>query len=76
VLLALLCVFCGFVGLFGALCGLVCVRSCLCLRGVFNLAWRVTVGMQATLHNATDLYKHMLHHMNPKLLKTTVLFVR
>jgi hypothetical protein len=44
VLLALLCVFCGFVGLFGALCGLVCVRSCLCLRGVFNLAWRVTEG--------------------------------
>jgi hypothetical protein len=38
----LVCVFCGFVGLFGALCGLVCVRSCLCLRGVFNLAWRVT----------------------------------
>jgi hypothetical protein len=32
----------GVVGLFGALCGLVCARSCLCLRGVFVLAWRVT----------------------------------
>jgi hypothetical protein len=51
VLLALLCVFCEFVGLFGALCGLVCVRSCLCLRGVFNLAWRVTEGAAAIVES-------------------------